>query len=152
MEIGNIDTLRKFFQPLILLISILMIGKGSFDLYQIYQTYKWPSTAGIVTTSCLGKSTTGKALYWPVLKYKYFVFGKEFESNRYSTKTDSYSTIRPFEILEQYKIGTCICVYYNPAIHSEAVIDRLPFESPIPFIGGIFLFFFGLNILPRIIK
>jgi len=151
MEIGNIDTFRKFFQSLIVVVALMLIGKGGIQLFKVHQTYKWASTEGIVTSSSLGCSTGGKPLYRAQIRYRYFVSGKEYESSRYSiAETFSYAKQRPCEIIEEHQAGSKTQVFYDPDAPSEAVIDRFPWESPIPFFVGIFLFLFGAYIFPRL--
>jgi hypothetical protein len=152
MEIGNIDTFRKFFQPLLVVVALMVIGKGGFQLFEVCQTYKWASTEGTITSSSLSRST-GKPLYWAQIQYRYFVSGKEYESSRYSiAETFSYAKQRPREIIEEHQAGSKTQVFYNPEAPSEAVIDRFPFESPIAFLVGISLFIFGTYVFPRLTR
>ncbi len=153
MEIGNLDTFRKFFQPLIVMLALLLIGKGGMQLFKVHQTYKWASTEGIITSSSLGCSPGGKPLYRAQIRYRYSVSGKEFESSHYSiADTFSYTKQRPCEILEEHLVGSQTQVFYNPEAPSEAVIDRFPWESPLPFLVGIILFIFAVYIFPRLTR
>jgi hypothetical protein len=153
MEIGNIDNLRKFFQTIILVVALLALCKGGMQLFNVYQTYQWSSTEGVITSSSLGGSTGGKPLYWPQIKYRFYISGREYASNRYSiAETFSYAKQRPYEIVEKHQVGSKTQVFYNPKAPSEAVIERFPWESPIPLFVGIVLFIFGLYIWPRLTR
>ncbi len=93
----------------------------------------WPETRGIVTLSRvdvpIGGTSQKSTRY--LFSYKYWVMGKEYQSDRYSFASigGERSTA-----VKRYKEGDQVRVFYNPQDPSYAVLVK---ESP-----GLFVYLF----------
>ena len=107
--------------------GILVLSKGSYDVYQSLRSYTWPSVEGKIVASRVdrewhpGKSPT----YYPRISYVYLVGGKEYTGN--VVFFSQYGTGGPSgvqEIVDRYPEGKRVSVYYDPQDPQLAVLER----------------------------
>ncbi len=117
---------RKFlFLPFGFWVSVL----GIITLilfYKLIRIYLWRETEGEIIQSEIKKDEkiVSYNYYYPVIKYRYTVNGKEYTSDRiFLTKLASdYNTVKG--IVEKYPLNKKVKVYYNPFNPKEAVLKR----------------------------
>ena len=94
--------------------------------YRLIRIYLWKKTQGEIIQSEIKKNEKIVAYdyYYPLIKYKYVVNGKEFISDRIFL-TDIASDYKTIEkIVKNYPVGKKVKVFYNPFNPKEAVLKR----------------------------
>ena len=87
---------------------------------------EWPTTEGVITFSELNKSRSsdGKDMYSPSIRYSYSVDGKKHNGTSISTvdgSTSAKSSVK--KTLREYATGTNVTVYYDPEFPNTAVLE-----------------------------
>ncbi|HOS40743.1 MAG TPA: DUF3592 domain-containing protein [Spirochaetota bacterium] len=125
----------------------LLIGFTSQQYAKDSKT--WPETEGrIISVSIEKDSSTGlrtpggghssgHTSYTPVIKYEYHVRGKKHVATNLSIGNASYSDQRKArKILEEFRVGQYVTVYYKPDNPEFAVLKRGSVGIPISLIIG----------------
>lgn len=96
----------------------------------------WPSVKGKVTASQVNKTSTASAsgmpgfspvVFVPVVQYSYQVNDLAYQrDNLASGKADAYNSVTAQNVVDRYRPGTSVTVYYNPSNPGEALIDLNP--------------------------
>lgn len=129
-------------------IMSIMIGYTSAQYAENSKT--WPEAEGRILSVKLernsstgfktpgGGHSSGHTSYKPVIKYEYYVNGVKYESTNLSFGDNSYSDhTKAQNILNGYKTGQYVNVYYKPENPQVVVIDRGFNGIPISLIVGI---------------
>ena len=146
MKIGNHRLGFKFFLVLLIFVGLMLIAKGSNDIYEAFQTTKWESTKAKIIISTVNASTGGKKIYGPNVKYEYHVEGIKYQSNRiHTSKIMNYGKDSIERIIAKYPKGKIITVYYDKKNPNQAVILKgINFHSAVAFACGVFLLLFSV--------
>lgn len=127
---------KEIYPPKVVLIVALicMIISGSMGILCIRAVIPktWPLCPGIVLESEVFKThltQPQKTTYTPHIVYQFNVSGETYISNQvYRTSTNAssgnYSSIR--SIVDQFKIGDQVDVYYNPDNPADCVLIPTP--------------------------
>jgi hypothetical protein len=116
---------------------------------------KWPSTYGKVISAEIKevistKRTSGKNVnqatvttvsYYPSVNYEYYASGKKHTSDQISVSVNGRSTPESIQpILDKYKAGSKVRVFYHPENPDDAVLEKVgDFSILFYFIGGVWL-------------
>jgi len=118
---------------LIILTSILFFACGLYLLYTGYGIVQkaeasdsWPTTQGLITESYVKHSYDDDDgnTYSAEITYEYIVKGRQYIGNQ--TTSLEVSTNRRSDaeaIVEKYKQGHSVLVYYNPTAPKEALLE-----------------------------
>lgn len=113
----------------------------------------WPVVDGEVLEIDLGeeflRTATGKVGtgFFPVVRYKYSVNGRSYESDRITFAKGSLDFIIASNVRDEFKVGGKVKVYYNPAKPEQSVLytrSTVGMPSRIP---GLFVLFTGILLL-----
>lgn len=112
-------------------------------------TLTWPSVMGVITHSKVAseysRDSDGRTtkMYYPNIKYDYAVNGVDYKGDKYELKvTKSSPDTFARNIVNEFKLGKAVPVYYNPANPSIAIL------SPgVSFMTSLFLYVFGFIVL-----
>ncbi|MDD5673348.1 MAG: DUF3592 domain-containing protein [Chitinivibrionales bacterium] len=148
---------------LFLLIPLAMLILAPFGIYQgariAWRFYKvvptWPTTTGEITVSGYsiqahmedmgGQNAT---FYGSNIKFKYFVDGIEYNSDKITWGGAFYSNDRRFAQQDRldYALGKKILVHYNPQKPSDCIVKmKYTYKMAIPWIGGVGFIIFGVG-------
>jgi len=106
----------------------------------------WPITQGRITSSRLDEySSVGESdgnSYVPKVEYEYSVAGQTYRGKRIVFgSAGSGNKAREQAVVERYKVGTPVEVFYDPARPADAVLERRAASSTVIFwlIGVTFI-------------
>jgi len=117
------------------LLSLLFVAIGGGLVYyarqmsaKAQQSLTWPSTSGQIAHAAVLYQTRGAGddenpTYKADVSYRYKVNGINYSSSRIAIVDFSSSQARARSIVTRYPDGATVQVYYNPADHSEAVLE-----------------------------
>ena len=116
-----------FFSAPFILVGILGVGWGTHGLVQGLRCKSWPHVEGIVTAAEMtmqpGSGDT-QDTYGGKVSYDYQVGGKYYSAERLSFGDyTSGSTGHAQSILNRYRPGSKVVVYYSPADPENAVLE-----------------------------
>lgn len=125
----------------------------------------WPSVPGQVVSSSVQRNTHRDTdgdtsyTYQPQIEYTYAVGEQTFTGKRISFGSESSSNPRKAEqVADQYKMGTPVTVYYDPAKPQDATLQKTAAGSWVGIIVGIVFVVvsccmcgFGATLLSRIL-
>jgi hypothetical protein len=85
----------------------------------------WPSVIGRVSTSQVkvGRGSKGGTTYNPIIRYKYRVDGRPYESDRVSFAMKVSTRRASARLLEKYRAGSEVVVHYDPHHSGSAVLE-----------------------------
>jgi hypothetical protein len=144
-------------------VGIGILAVGYYFQRRTESIEKWPSTYGKVISAEIKevistRRTSGKNVnqeskttvsYYPSIKYEYYASGKKHISDQISISVDGRSSpeyIQP--ILDKYKPGSKVRVFYDPENPDDAVLEKVgDFGILFYFIGGVWLTVWTLVIL-----
>ena len=94
----------------------------------------WPSVKGKVTSSQVDRTSvsTGRigfspVVFVPVIQYSYQVNDLAYQrDNLASGKADAYNSVTAQNVVDRYRPGKVVTVYYNPSNPGEALVDLDP--------------------------
>lgn len=129
--IGNLSDTQLFFGPAFIVMGFISIFIHIAKSRTINDSLNWPTSAGIIMHSYYfhaksGRSSPGGA----DICYYFIVDGKKYESSRVSIIDEHPAR----ELLEKFKEGDEVKVYYNPGNPNKSVL--MP--------GGYFNFYINL--------
>jgi len=110
-------------QLLFILIGVFLLCIGIYIRKKSIEAQSWPSTNGIITES-EAKIEPGISGISLNIKYKYTLNGINYESSKISWSGHSGSDKTARDLVQKYEILKKVCVYYNPANPSEAVLEN----------------------------
>lgn len=141
-----------------LLVCILIFILGiAFLLYSIYcykkskDSEKWSKTKGQISKAYMGEFTDSNSVsYKAEIEYSYNVADKVYNSKRkyYADHLLSSSYWSTKKLVDKYRVGDTIDVYYNPQYPKDAVLEQGVHFSVIAFfivslvclsIGGVLI-------------
>jgi hypothetical protein len=122
-------TAAVFYAPL------FFIGFGIFIIFFIGDIYfssrsmeEWSVVRGKITKSDIlrgGKPLNPFKIFIPQIQYQYFVQGTEYiGTNITITGNRTYKSKTAQEWIAPYPVGKIVDVYYNPARHRMAVLEK----------------------------
>jgi hypothetical protein len=88
---------------------------------------RWPTCPGrVLETKVAHRRGEEGDYYEPLVTYEYAVGGRIYRGNRIGWTRGPYAPAAPAieRYLKRYRAGTPLDVYYNPAVPTEAVLDR----------------------------
>ena len=97
----------------------------------------WPMTQGRITSSRLVEYSHSSehgdsSSYGPKVEYEYGVAGQTYRGKRVSFGSEaSYNKAREQAVVERYKVGTSVEVFYDPASPADAVLERRAASSTV---------------------
>ncbi len=112
-------------------IVFLTVALGCF--YSAWESYRasavtlsWPQTDGTVvgSTSDYRVPRDGATYYTVTISYKYNIEGKEYENSRWGMRSGLSAATKEEtqQLLNKYRPGTSIEVFYDPANPSHSVL------------------------------
>ena len=120
-------------------VGLILLIFGAAGVYLIVQSNKskklagaslsWPSAPGTILSSSVLETTSADedvaATYSAAIQYRYEVMGVPYEGSRqyFGAKT-SGGRKGAQQTVERYPAGAQVPVYYNPANHADAVLER----------------------------
>ncbi len=143
MEKSTLGSLLIALVMLLAGIGLIMLGRNASKKAKASQS--WPTTQGVVVAVSI-KATTdndGNDTYTPIVRYRYEVNGKTYESQRlaFGGQTSFSNNFEAEDFLKSYQENAPVTVYYNPANPSEAVLDTSTSSGrSLIFLGGFFVF------------
>lgn len=113
-------------------IDVFLVGFILFNLLNIIKALRsqqWPSTQGCITRanfrSIQSAGSSQDSSNYIDLSYTYDVLGQQFSAQRVAfglgKQVRSRAVLR--ELIEQYKGGQAVTVYYNPSNPEQAVLE-----------------------------
>ncbi len=118
---------ERYWMLLFLLGGLISLGKGGYDAYQALRSYTWPTVEGKIVSSTITsvKHPGETPTYYPDIRYAYRVEGKEYTGDRiffgeYGTGSSSSAQA----VIDKYKVGTSVTVYYDPRNPANAILER----------------------------
>jgi len=120
----------------VITIFLCCCGFGGFGIYFINQNHtvqnNYLTTTGRVVSADIGerytllKGTNRKIYHYsPEISYRYRINGRDYEADRYTlftTESDQQTEIST--LLDYYRPGSEVVIYYNPENPEEAVLNR----------------------------
>jgi hypothetical protein len=117
-------------------IPCAIAGKILYKMRDLRREAAWPSAQGSIVRSeskAVKKkrgddpTTVGTA---PLIEYVFSVGGLEYRGRRIGTGEISASSSEVGAVLERYRMGRSVPVFYNPENPKDAVLERNPPASP----------------------
>ncbi|WZO97884.1 DUF3592 domain-containing protein [Isosphaeraceae bacterium EP7] len=143
-----------FFTFVIGMFPALILVALAVKLREIQVVGRWPETAGKVVASRV-KSRRNKpgdprsnfgdteVINEPFVEYEYKVGGRAYRCSRF-TIAEKTAGSELEAILERYRVGTAVTVYYDPVDPSKAVLERVLPTGPMVAGGlAVLLIFVG---------
>ena len=150
------ETLPKYTDLIISLIFVCVgIGMCIYNLLIIIKSKKtqnWIQTNGLITKSELGISDNigpNEKYYRANIEYEFKAFGNLMKSNQVyiGDKLYSSSKWRSEDIIDKYKLGDKVDVYYNPNSINESILIKGSFVSSYIFTTlGVVTIFLGVTV------
>jgi hypothetical protein len=146
------------------LVGILFLIYGSaFLLYiavlkhRVRKAMSWPSVSGEVTGTDISEECSapgGRSCFKPVIRYRYTVKGRSYESERYFFGRQASASIsaRAEKHVSRYPVGSEVTVYYNPRDPASACLERGVEKTGFVMKFGFVLIIIGLIFLIGIFK
>jgi hypothetical protein len=104
-----------------------MIMTGGLSLRRPAETELWPVTEGMVLESTVASSNDhGRQIFRPEIHYRYEIGGERFEGHRiqWDLPAGFRKYTRARTLLDGYRAGTRVAVYYDPQRPGIAVLQR----------------------------
>lgn len=119
------------------LMSLVFIAIGGGLLYyarrisaKARQSLTWPAAEGVISHSAVllqmqeSSSSNDSPTYKADVTYRFKVRGRDYSSERITLVDFSSTSRRAQGIVERYRDGAPVTVYYNPVDPSDAVLER----------------------------
>jgi hypothetical protein len=102
-----------------------LILAGRLSIRRASDSETWPAVEGVVLESTVTVSRDDRQLFRPVVRYRYEVAGKCFESSRiqWAASAGYRKYTRARRMLDRYRSGSTIKVHYDPLHPGEAVLN-----------------------------
>ena len=128
-----------------LLAGVALIVLGRHAAQKARASRAWPTTQGVVVATSVDITidNDGNDTYTPIVRYRYVVNGKTYESKRmtFGGHTAFSNDFDAEAFLKDYPVNAPVTVHYNPADPAEAVLDTSASNGrALMFIGGFFVF------------
>jgi len=143
-------------------VSLILSGIGLILIFSAQKAKKksaasqsWPSVKGNVLSAEVHQTKirdprTGRktiSQFTPRITFSYSVIGKPYQSSRYSISTKSMAHKKVAEIVDGYKPGDNVDVYYNPEDPAEGVLLQAESSSVTNTVVGVFLILLNIAIV-----
>lgn len=122
---------------------------------QAREAEKWRSVSGKVVSSEMSEgryrsSESGQMVntYWPKVTYAYTAGGAERQGSRVAFgKVMFYSSTEAEAFMQKHAQGATVQVFHDPAVPTEAVLDRDPVHATKLVIADSFMLIAGLAMM-----
>jgi hypothetical protein len=113
------------FLSIFLLVGLLAIGFGCWNLWRSLRCASWPTTAGVVVSAQMKshQGNKGSTTYSAEIGYHYAVAGLNFTGDRLAFGAMSASSGYAQNILSRYPVGQKVTVHYSPDDPHIAVLE-----------------------------
>lgn len=118
---------ERYWMLVFLLGGLIAMGKGSYDAYQALRSDTWSTVEGKIVSSSITKvKHPGETpAYYPDIQYVYQVEGKVYTGNRiFWGEFGSGSPSSAQAVVNNYKVGMSVTVYYDPRNPANAILER----------------------------
>lgn len=147
-----------YFRIIFIILGLWFTIAGFILIWGGFLSNRWPVAKGKILESRIksGKSAygMGPSAYWIYVRYSYSINGKEYSGKRYSfgkygtafNNTTDRAVVE--EMIQGYKKGNIIDVYYSPGFHYLSVlIPGFHWASIFIFVVGVLWSLFGTGYL-----
>jgi hypothetical protein len=115
----------KAFCWLFIGIGVVMIGVGLNLAFQSFRCKSWPTTEATIRTAEMGRhrGSKGSTTYSPDVSYDYSVDGSHYTGTKVAFGMMSSSSSYARGVLQHYRVGAKVPVYYSPTNPAKAVLE-----------------------------
>ena len=117
--------LARLFPGVFILIGLIVLGFGVWNLMRSLGSEHWPVVNGTVQSATMQRhsSSKGGSTYSAELAYDYEIAGSHYTGRRLAFGTMSSSAAYAQGILNRYPVGQKVAVHYSPDDPNMAVLE-----------------------------